>query len=96
MESRSRYYSPSGQRKEAITQEIVDAIHANPNQDPSKTVEERRSEPVSPYDHLDIVIPMTEMARDGRITYNPKTGWETELSPSTDIDLNGTTNSETV
>lgn len=88
MKELSRYYSPTGVKREKIKQEIVDAIYANPNQDPSLTVAERRDEVVDTYGHLDIVIPLTEMARDGDISYNPKSGWSTELPPSGEVFLN--------
>jgi hypothetical protein len=79
---RGRYYSPSGERREKIKQEIIDAIHRNPNQDPSITVAENRETPVDPYEHLDIVLPLTEMARKKTITYSPKEGWKTEIPPT--------------
>lgn len=81
----SRYYFSSGAKREEIKQEIIDAIHLNPNQDPSRTVAQKREGPVDTYGHLDIVLPLTEMARDGEISYNPKSGWSTELPPSAEL-----------
>ncbi len=84
MSERDIYYPPTGKKREAIKQEIVNAIHSNPNQDPSKTIAEGKSEPQSTYDHLDIVIPLIQMAREREITYDLKSGWSTELTPDVD------------
>lgn len=74
-----RYYSPSGERRARIKEEIVEAIAIDPHQDPSVTVERKREGPVSSHDHLDIVVPLIEMVRTGDVSYSPKEGWKSNI-----------------
>lgn len=75
-EKQSRYYPPTGKRREEIAEKIKNAIKKDPSKDPCVVIEGKLVQTGS--EHLDYAVILMQLIQEGLVSGSPNNGWVIE------------------